>query len=785
MSSRRPSRLNIRFKKDPLLFTALAAIIGVSIAHQSSFTGWIWLILAGISLLVAIRLKWILLLAVTFAFAGIHSLRTTEANQVAFLWMDREAHETIPVTITGTVVEQPFQGRDNKALLTVKLDKLRHGEISVLTKNRIQIWAPNWIRQGDLVRASGRLSQLPGPRNPGEFNRREYARNTNGVVANLNLPSRFQIKVTGKSRWYRLFHSALVARNWVGDTITRGLERDAPEGGVLKAMALGARQEASPQAEEAFRLSGALHIFAVSGLHVGIFGMVIWLLLRTLGLPRMLAIFVIAGSVLAYAFITGLRPSAVRAALMTTIFLAGFTLRRSPRLLNSLGFAALVILLVDTRQLFSVGFQLSFSVLAAISLIAPIVRDFLYRAVDPDPFIPGSLIGPWHRFGIGCGRRVADIAAVSVSAWFGSLPLIWWYFGLFTPIGMLANCVLVPIAWFVICFATISVVATGAKLIFVATWLNQLNSILVWVLQATAAFFAQIPGGHFEVIPLSDTFLAKPSEPGMVVFDLQRSCGPQAIHVRDAKTGRKLTWLIDCGSETGYARVIRPWLREQSLTRLDGFIASHGDTKHIGAAPLLIDDYHPQKIVSSQLPSLSAAYRAFEQFKADHDISALQIAAGTGIQISDEAKIEILFPPRHHPDQSTSDNSCLVVQIEWQGFKILNMGDSGFLTEKWLLENVPPEELAADVLIKSHHVYDFSGLPEFILAVNPRAIIVTNDGFPANEALSPLFLKTVREKQIELFDQAQTGAVELHAESEILTVSGFLNNQRVQIQHDP
>ena len=757
-------------------------MFGITTAHHSQISAWIWLSLAAIAGVSGLRFRWILLLAISLGFAGIHAFRTQETNQVAALWLGRDPGASIPVSISGTVVEQPYQGRNNQASLTVKLDSLSHDKIAIPARNRIQLWAPNWIRQGDRIKASGRLSQLPGPRNPGEFNRRNYARNTNGIVADLDLPTRFQIEVIGVSRWHRLFHYAIVARNWVGSTITHGLERKSPAGGILKAMVLGARQEASPQAEEAFRLSGALHIFAVSGLHVGIFGMVIWLLLRTFGVPRMAAIFVIAACVLCYAFITGLRPSAVRAALMTTIFLAGFTLRRSPRLLNSLGFAALMILIVDSRQLFSVGFQLSFSVLAAISFFGPIVRDFLYRQIDPDPFIPTSLFGPWHRFGIGCGRRVSDIAAISVSAWVGSLPLIWWYFGLFTPIGMLANCVLVPIAWMVICFATISVVATGAQLIFISAWLNQLNSWLVLVLQSTASFFAQIPGGHYEVIPLADTLLAKPSEPGMVVFDLQRSCGPQAIHVRDAETGRKLTWIIDCGSETGYSRIIRPWLREQSLTRLDGFIATHGDTKHIGAAPLLIDDYRPQKIVSSQLPSMSSAYRAFEQFKADRDVSALQIAAGTGIQISDEAKIEILFPPRHHRDPSYSDDKCLVLRVEWNGFRILSMGDSGFETEKWLLANVPASELTADVLTKSHHVSDFSGLPEFIYAVNPKAVITTNDSFPVNETLSPLFLDSLAKKRIELFDQAKTGAVELRVSDDVLTVSGFLNQQKLLIE---
>lgn len=769
--------------KDPLFFAAIFAVFGICLAHLLPVHSGVWLsIAAGIGAAVFWRrqLMPLLLIGVLLSFGGLHQLQKLDSSHLDALWNGQEPDASIPVWITGTIVEQPMQTKTgNRALLTIRLEQLNRGGTQLTVQDRIRVWTHDAFRQGDVVQAEGMLTQIAMPRNPGEFSRQAYARDTNGVVAELHLSSHHRIEIIGASNWQRVFHYALLARTWVGNAITRGLPDNLPQAGILKAMVLGARNEANPEAEEPFRLSGSLHIFAVSGLHVGIFGMVIWMLLQSAKVPRRIAIAVIIACVLGYAFITGLRPSAVRAALMTTIFLAGFWFRRKPRLLNSLGFAALLIFLFDTRQLFAVGFQLSFSVLVSIALIGPLVRDWLHQKIDPDPFIPSTLIGPWHRLGINSSHRIADIFSISTSAWIGSLPFIIWYFGLITPVALLANCFLVPIAWFVICFATVSMVGSAIHLFFVSTWLNQLNAWLVLLLQNTAIFFAQLPAAHFQVTPLSDLVPQNQTEAGIIVFDLGRSCAPQVIHVKDPSSGNDLTWLIDCGSESGYATVIHPWLRQQGIRRLDGFIASHGDTAHTGAAPALIEEYAPYQLVTSQLPSMSQAYRNLEKVKARQDISSIQIAGGTGIQISDEAKIDVLYPPSQYTDLSVADDECLILMIHWGGFRILSMSDSGFITEKWLLEHVP--DLEADIIIKSHHVADFSGLEEFLIAVDPSAVISTNDGFPENQSISPSWRAMLKRRSIALFDQRETGAVLLNQDGDELVLKGYVNNQELRL----
>lgn len=781
--------------RDPLLYAGIMAILGVLLAHCLNWPAWIWTTVALAAALPAIfhaKLRWLALITFLGGFAGLHGAREFGDDRVAPVWQGQSA-ESVSAIITGTVVERPRPPRRGDTWrLTVRLDSLEARGIRVETHNRIHVFVPTFLaEQGERIVAEGQLRQLPAPRNPSEFSRRDYARDSEGVVAEMSLSSRFRLKKTGVDWWYRVFHHAFLARNAVGDAITRGLQPPSGEdqlagrpdpAQILRAMVLGEREEIDPELEEPFRLSGALHIFAVSGLHVGIFGTVIWFILRTLGMPRRHAIFFIIVCVAAYAFITGLRPSAVRAAIMTSVFLAGFCLRRQSRLLNSLGFAAICILAVDSRQLFGVGFQLSFAVLASISLLTPPLSNLSRRWLSPDPFIPNSLVGKGQRLGIKGGQRVCDVFWVSLAASAGSAGFIWWYFGLLTPVALLANCALVPLAWFVICFATVSLVASGAHLFFVSTWLNQLNGHLVLALHGIATFFAQVPYGHFETTPLADRFKGRGGDPGIVVFDLGRSCGPQAIHIKEETSGRSRTWLIDSGDESRYGRTVRPWLLENRILKLDGFIATHGDIDHLGGAPNLIKDFRPAQLIQNQFPSTSKAYKALEQFKNREDMATLQLSAGARIKLGEEAAISVLFPPPDWPDQSAGDDECLVLLVEWRGWKILNMSDSGFRAEKWLLDNLDSENLRADVLIKSQHASDFSGLAEFIRAVAPKAVIATNDTFPANEAISDHWRKWLADSVgIPLFDQAECGAVTFSEEDGELVLRGFVNEQTVVI----
>jgi len=244
------------------------------------------------------------------------------------------------------------------------------------------------------------------------------------------------------------------------NALSRGLDNSPEVQNFLSGIVLGVRHQTPEDIEEPFQQTGTLHLFAVAGLHVGIVAALLWMLAMVARLSRKWATALIIPTLFFYAAVTGLHVSSVRAAVMTSILLGGFFFERKAFLLNSLAAAAFFLLWWDTNELFSVGFQLSFAVVAAIVLFADPLFGFLRRWAEPDSFLPRSLLrGPRHFMHVGL-EWLSRGASVSLAAWIGSLPFVLWYFHIVTPVSLLANLVVVPIAFFVLAIALLSLIST-------------------------------------------------------------------------------------------------------------------------------------------------------------------------------------------------------------------------------------------------------------------------------------------------------------------------------------
>ena len=127
----------------------------------------------------------------------------------------------------------------------------------------------------------------------------------------------------------------------------------------MTAFILGDRSGLSKEVYSVFKYTGTVHILAISGLHIGII-IFLLLVLRESGL-----------FLLFYSFVTGLRPSVIRAVIMGTTFLLSFLVKKEYHVYNSLGLAAIIILAIWPWQVFDVGFQLSFLSVLSIIFLSP------------------------------------------------------------------------------------------------------------------------------------------------------------------------------------------------------------------------------------------------------------------------------------------------------------------------------------------------------------------------------------------------------------------------------
>jgi competence protein ComEC len=226
--------------------------------------------------------------------------------------------------------------------------------------------------------------------------------------------------------------------------LTGGGEPASP-GQVLGSMLLGNRALLSDARIELYKRTGTFHLFAVSGLHVGSVALCLHFLAGLARLkPGLRMVPALAGT-WAYVWLTGASPSATRAGIMISCIGVSRLLRRQPHPFPALVLSAVLVLLWRPSQLFHLGFQLSYGVVAAILLVGlPMAAKLREAAANIAPEQPGGppLRRRARKFLLGVG----DLACVSVSASLASMPLIIQHFQLFTPGGTLVGILLNPLA---------------------------------------------------------------------------------------------------------------------------------------------------------------------------------------------------------------------------------------------------------------------------------------------------------------------------------------------------
>jgi len=293
----------------------------------------------------------------------------------------------------------------------------------------------------------------------------------------------------------------LAARAGMAALLRRGIE-DAPvANAVIGAMVLGYRTALPPETRALFRRTGTAHVFAISGLHVGILCALLVGLMRYLQVPRMLWVLPLTPLITGYAFLTGARPSALRACLMAVCYFAAPLVGRRPRVATALAAAALLIVGFDPGQLRDPGFIFSFVVVGGIVALMPLLERVTRGWVGPDPLLPpeledeGAGWGAWRRR---AARYGLGLAGISVAAWLVSAPLMAYYFNRFAPVALVANMLAVPLAFLIILTSVLSIVA-GSCIAMLGEVLNHTNLLLVGVQTGLARLLGALPGASFHV----------------------------------------------------------------------------------------------------------------------------------------------------------------------------------------------------------------------------------------------------------------------------------------------
>ena len=275
------------------------------------------------------------------------------------------------------------------------------------------------------------------------------------------------------SRWQRIRLWCMVWRQQLLQHY-RQLDADETEYAILSAMTLGSRSALTPEMRDVFNVSGAGHVLALSGLHLGI---IFWLLSRLLFVRRFwVGRALLVCALWGFAFLTGLSPSIVRSAAMLTVFT--LFIGRSYVSFNALCLAAILLLLFDNRSLFDMGFQMSFASVGAILIFMPVFERFLPKR--------------WQRHKLLWWPVTA--MAVSVAAQIGAAPLVAYYFGRFSTYFLLTNLFVIPATMLILITSLLLLVLPCGSLGVLLTFFVRL---LNWGLSLIAGLpLASIEGLH-------------------------------------------------------------------------------------------------------------------------------------------------------------------------------------------------------------------------------------------------------------------------------------------------
>ena len=252
---------------------------------------------------------------------------------------------------------------------------------------------------------------------------------------------------------------------------------------VVAAMSLGDKSALTRDLKETYSISGASHVLALSGLHLGIIYMLLSAFLPRRRWPALSQLLIIL-FIWAFVFLVGMSVSVVRSAIMLTVYGLLSIGNRDKMSVNALAFTAIVMLMWSPAWLFDVGFQMSFMAVFAILLFVPLFEDVFSAKYLME-----------HRW----IKRIWGLVVVSCSAQLGVAPLIAFYFGRFSTYFLLTNFIVIPAAMVILWLSI--VVLLFPSLAYILLYIVQLlNAVLFRI---TAIPGASIDNLHPSILQVS------------------------------------------------------------------------------------------------------------------------------------------------------------------------------------------------------------------------------------------------------------------------------------------
>lgn len=302
------------------------------------------------------------------------------------------------------------------------------------------------------------------------------------IYYRLSAPSD-SVEIVGRALGFYRFFADLHSRmeGWL-DVFPFAFQEGSQPAATYCAMLLGDKSRLTKLQKESFAKTGTMHVFAISGLHVGFAAALLYFVCRALSLPRIMQPLVALPILFAYVEACGGRPSAMRAFMMVAAFWLALSLGRGMKAWGALLLSAAVALAVSPLYVFDAGFSLSYGVVASIFLYGLPLASFMKERFDRRYPIPNDWSSPLWK----CYRTFAvwlfGAFSISLGAFFAGAPLSAYYFSYVSYGALLYSPVFVALAGGVVFCGFAAFLLPSA----VGMWANCAAWFLIWAMSNSA-----------------------------------------------------------------------------------------------------------------------------------------------------------------------------------------------------------------------------------------------------------------------------------------------------------
>jgi competence protein ComEC len=638
---------------------------------------------------------------------------------------------------------------------------------------------------GDTVRFLCRLYPLRRATNPGERDLWELSRGS-GNCARAYIKQKDEIEILARAKGLSFSRTVSAIRSRFRNVIERSFGEGSNAAAFLSAILIGDRTSLPQEKEKLYFQTGTVHILSISGLHVGVLAFFLFHILRYLQVRQTPRALVIALVIILYSCIGGLSIPLVRTTIIALLYIGAEFVLRQRNTLNILGASAIIMLVINPYDLFSVGFQLTFLGCLSLALFAPSIDELLDRLRTKRRKLLERLKGKTP-YGAGFAR---DWLSVSIAAWIGVQPLVTYYFHIFTPLSIVINTIIVPVFLLLILLLGFLLVIFGSITTYCATvisyplgflfelfhrllglfsmpgmWLFLPNRFLPAVtlpaLLAIYAALALLALKFTNVLKLKTVHVVTAFIAAFTIFLgfglLVGESGDTELTVLDVgngsafvlREGRK-TVLFDCGSTSRIRvgeEVIAPFLWNCGEDTIDAVFLSHSDTDHTNALHALIDRFRITCVlVSRYFDSNEQGKKILKDLEA-HGIPVIRLQPRAKVE-GIPGEIVVLAPVADElfGKKLSPSNSSLVILAQVSRLNLLLCADIEEAGIFSLLET--NKNLSAEILQLPHHGRNRENplLLKLVSAVKPRILFVSiaRDDEPCLFGDSVPFLSTAK-----------------------------------------